>query len=291
MAPASPTRRALGDLPVNTLGNPTTSMTSNIKTGLKRQIHEVDMAEFGQPAARVRLSSSSLQSTAKDDLLLAQAQSSTLSDPVILVTSAPPESSISRAMETAEESGDADSQNSYKDSMSSLIDFDPDETMASQQTAATEITQPSPTRVRQHAETLRLRLRLAHLKVQTNQTDIPLSRLRLCADDSDDQVFSQDTPDAQQASLPKLLPAPVLLPTAFSARTISRPRIASSPSSPTKDSPKKAEGIETFRTPALPRHTAQTSSRAMSSPLEEKLTSSAVRGKAAIGLLGLRRER
>ena len=36
------------------------------------------------------------------------------------------------------------SQISYKDSMSSELDFDPDETMASQQTAATELTQPLP---------------------------------------------------------------------------------------------------------------------------------------------------
>lgn len=56
---------------------------------------------------------------------------------------------MARTTETAEEFGDADSQNSYKDSMSSLIDFDPDETMASQQTAATELTQSLPSRVRQ----------------------------------------------------------------------------------------------------------------------------------------------
>ena len=40
-----------------------------------------------------------------------------------------------------------DSQNSYKDSMSSLIDFDPeDDTLVSQQTIATEVSQPSPPR-------------------------------------------------------------------------------------------------------------------------------------------------
>ena len=46
-----------------------------------------------------------------------------------------------------DESEEEDSQLSYKDSMSSRLDFDPDETMASQQTAATELTQPSPSMI------------------------------------------------------------------------------------------------------------------------------------------------
>ena len=53
----------------------------------------------------------------------------------------------SNTAEPTEELGEGDSQHSYKDSMSSLIEFDPDETLASQQTAATELTQPSPSRV------------------------------------------------------------------------------------------------------------------------------------------------
>ena len=52
--------------------------------------------------------------------------------------------------EPAEEVGEGDSQNSYKDSaMSSVIDFDPDDTMVSQQTAATEVTQPLRSRISQ----------------------------------------------------------------------------------------------------------------------------------------------
>ena len=52
--------------------------------------------------------------------------------------------------EPAEEMGEGDSQNSYKDSaMSSVIDFDPDDTMVSQQTAATEVTQPLRSRISQ----------------------------------------------------------------------------------------------------------------------------------------------
>ena len=50
----------------------------------------------------------------------------------------------------AEEMGEGDSQNSYKDSaMSSVVDFDPDDTMVSQQTAATEVTQPLRSRISQ----------------------------------------------------------------------------------------------------------------------------------------------
>ena len=52
--------------------------------------------------------------------------------------------------EQVEEMGEGDSQNSYKDSaMSSVIDFDPDDTMVSQQTAATEVTQPLRSRISQ----------------------------------------------------------------------------------------------------------------------------------------------
>ena len=52
--------------------------------------------------------------------------------------------------EPAEEMGEGDSQNSYKDSaMSSVVDFDPDDTMVSQQTAATEVTQPLRSRISQ----------------------------------------------------------------------------------------------------------------------------------------------
>lgn len=52
--------------------------------------------------------------------------------------------------EPGEEMGEGDSQNSYKDSaVSSVIDFDPDDTMVSQQTAATEVTQPLRSRISQ----------------------------------------------------------------------------------------------------------------------------------------------
>lgn len=57
--------------------------------------------------------------------------------------SVPPIQVEDTAEEQGEELGEGDSQNSCRDSaVSSVIDFDPDDTMASQQTAATEVTQP-----------------------------------------------------------------------------------------------------------------------------------------------------
>ena len=146
----------------------------------------------------------------------------------------------------------------------------------------------------QHAETLRLRLRLAHFKVRTNQTHIPLSHL---------QISTTEAPGsspAHEPSLPKLLPPPILKPTAYSSRTFQQHDALSSPPSSPDDGSGKIVQEEVFRTPALPRHSiGQTSSPPSSEervPLRERaqddrLTSSAVRGKAAIGLLGLRQER
>ena len=148
---------------------------------------------------------------------------------------------------------------------------------------------------------LRLRLRLAHFKVQTNQTNIPLSRLRISGDESEDQPPSIDSDYSPNdpPSLPKLLPAPVLRPTAYSARTIAPRQIPSSPPSSVNNSPDKASRDDVFRTPALPRHATHASPQQTSSPPDSQerskgrdnvggLTSSAVRGKAAIGLLDLR---
>ena len=69
--------------------------------------------------------------------------------------SAPPIQIEDTTEEQAEEMGDGDSQNSYKDSaVSSVIDFDPDDTMVSQQTAATEVTEPLRSRISQVSKRL-----------------------------------------------------------------------------------------------------------------------------------------
>ena len=91
----------------------------------------------------------------------------------------------------------------------------------------------------------------------------------------------------------------MLRPTAYSARTIAPPHTASSPPSSINNSPDKASRDDVFRTPALPRHATHALPQHTSSPPDSQgrskgrddvsgLTSSAVRGKAAIGLLGLR---
>ncbi|KAL6713358.1 hypothetical protein ACLMJK_008823 [Lecanora helva] len=194
-------------------------------------------------------------------------------------------------LEPLDEVGDGDSQNSY----TSAADFDPDETMVSQQTAATELSQPLQSRASQHAETLRLRLRLAHFKVKTNQTNVPLSQLRVAADQSSYPSGSQEI------SPPRLLPAPILKPSTTSPRAIQADIPSSPPSSPCINSEDDVDD-KAFRTPALPRQSKI--ARPETSPLDahrqgpkqisredESLTSSAVRGNAAIGLLGLRQER
>lgn len=303
MAQITPSRRALVDLQVNTFGTPSSMTTvGKASVGHKRQIQEVDEPEFTQPTSRVRVSPARSQSATKDDGPSGQTQPA-LSGAMSIHPSAPQIHVDDTMEEPPEEMGEGDSQNSYKDSaMSSVIDFDPDDSMVSQQTAATEVTQPLRSRISQHAETLRLRLRLAHFKVQTNQINIPLSQLRISRNEA---LRSQDsTPKRdEQPSLPKLLPAPVLLPTAFSTRMVARPQdLSSPPCSP--DHGAQREGTEVFRTPALPRQRVSNGQRQLSSPPgsderiskrryedEDNLTSSAVRGNAAIGLLGLRQER
>lgn len=218
------------------------------------------------------------------------------------------------------------SQQSFKTSMSSLIDFDPeDDTQTSQQTAATELTQPPRsaaslvrfnnllgiplTECPQHAETLRLRLRVAMFKVQTNQTSIPMSRLQISPKNTSNRSSATLGPQggvvdqhSNQAALPRLLPAPILRPTAYSARHITQTQNSSSPPDSVDDSPKPEMREEVFRTPALPRQKKLASPLQLSSPPgsqahlgerledeEDNLTSSVVKGRAANGLLGLMR--
>lgn len=167
MAQSTPTRRALVDLPVNTLGTPS-SMTTMGKAsmGHKRPIQEVEEPEFAQSTSRVRVSPARSQSTLKDDApsgqvsqafpeLGAVAYISCQTQPArsgatSIYSSAPHIQVDSTTEELVEEMGEGDSQHSYKDSaMSSVIDFDPDDTMVSQQTAATEVTQPLRSRISQ----------------------------------------------------------------------------------------------------------------------------------------------
>ena len=142
-------------------------------------------------------------------------------------------------------------------------------------------------------------------KVQTNQVNTPMSKLQIS---SQRTVTSSSLPrnpvppkHLDQSSLPKLLPAPILRPTAYSARHITQAHIPSSPPSLANTSPEAIAQNEVFRTPALPRNRLQTDLSQTSSPLdnlkgvdqkdveEEKLNSSVVKGRAAKSLLGLMR--
>lgn len=148
-------------------------------------------------------------------------------------------------------------------------------------------------------------------KVQTNQMNVPMSRLEISPGNT--SRHSSATPGAQgtcnvaeqhpdQAALPRLLPAPILRPTAYSARPITQTQVLSSSPDSAEDSPKPIMQEEAFRTPALPRQKRLASSRQLSSPPdsqaqvdeslddeEDNLTSSVAKGRAADGLLGLMR--
>lgn len=181
----------------------------------------------------------------------------------------------------------------------------------------------------QHAETLRLRLRVALYKVQTNQTKTPLSELTLptyqqptpsltlsSTNSSHPSVPSITLSPARHQSLtnssafPRLLPAPVLLPTAYSSRMITESHIPSSPPS-TRTSPDRSKTAAAFATPIARRRVVQQSDRESEDEDTDEgdgdcememlqrrreqrfedgdLTSSVVKGRAASGLLELMR--
>lgn len=168
MAHATPTRRALVDLPVNTFGTPSemNKPRKEAPSHMKRPFREVEEPEYTQPTTRVKVSPTRSQVT-PSDLPEARPSLQTTSrrtDNILQVlpnrllrvdisttipTSAAHIAERAERTEPTEDGGDAESQHSYKGSMSSLIDFDPDETMVSQQTAATDLTQPIVSRASQ----------------------------------------------------------------------------------------------------------------------------------------------
>ena len=177
--------------------------------------------------------------------------------------------------------------------------------METQQTTATEVTDltgPSIAEVRQrlfpspltgpiltfcscqHLETLRLRLRLARYKIQTNQVNVPFSQLRL----SPESVSPQ--PDLSS-------------PSTIHANTAHEPTNSQSAVSttfpPSHSAEPRKEQDEVFQTPELPRrlpssHSYQHLEETTQSPskltsIQPILPSSVVRGRAAAaGLLDLR---
>ncbi|TKA76242.1 hypothetical protein B0A55_06389 [Friedmanniomyces simplex] len=194
----------------------------------------------------------------------------------------------------------------------SLINYDP----SSQAQAAGQSAQLVLKRT-SRAEMLKLRLRVAMYKVRTNQVGVSFTDLRIhpkhqtsgagsyrgdalekATSEAVEEAVAELRREAQALLLrpdtsfrprPKLLPAPVLLPTAYSSRFVYEPLLPSSP---------PASGSAEKRTTATPKsrqamHTAGTSPdraarRCGWEEVEQELTSSVVKGRVAESLIGLR---
>ncbi|KAI9812193.1 MAG: hypothetical protein M1827_004859 [Pycnora praestabilis] len=335
-SPMTPSRRVLGDLPINT---PTTTYTPRgdgkaIKTenlrggsstsrlvdwdeqkvhaGIKRSIHEL---EGSVKRVEARRSSAEREGEcgqfATDDEMvkipLTHAEASTLSP------SANGEAPV-HVVGCSRDDEEISSQSSVKDSLSSLIDFNQGE--VSERSESMDLLPSVPAAqlaAASHAEALRLRLRVAMFKVRTNQTNIPLSQLQISSRQPTQTPRTHDSARSRsitpKASVPalnaratsKLLPAPVLVPTAYSASHVTEAYIPSSPPEPapskhyTEENKTQAE----FATLVVPRRRQARSPTQLSSPPDSQeredrlvredvnLTSSVVKGRAANGLLKL----
>ncbi|KAL9597634.1 MAG: hypothetical protein Q9219_005017 [cf. Caloplaca sp. 3 TL-2023] len=195
---------------------------------------------------------------------------------------------------------DGNTQDTSHDTISTTMDSDVEgDTIDTQHTQATELSQAMGSERLSHAERLRLRLRVALFKVQTHQINIPLSQLRIPTHRPHDRNVSADL-SSEHAHPPRLLPAPVIEPGRRPAQTVTQPRILSSPPSSTGASSVKNSSPEVFLTPALPPKRVQSVDQAKNSPDREKgcqsdieagcghSNSSSVRISAAGDLLGLR---
>ena len=141
-------------------------------------------------------------------------------------------------------------------------------------------------------------------KVRTNQIDVPFISLQvpdrpksprsLTAQAVEEAVAqlrreAQEVMARQPTSIPKLLPAPILKPTAYSSRMIHETNLPSSP--PVSLSPDKLPTLPTdVSTPRREygRYGTPLGSVERLRRPEPELTSSAVKGRVAEGLLGLR---
>ncbi len=141
---------------------------------------------------------------------------------------------------------------------------------------------------------------MAMYKIKTNQTQVPLDALEVvprAAHSSLSTILAVQPPLSPNQSLPatsgipKLLPAPILRPTAYSSRKIEY--IRSSP----PESPEKVSENDSFATPIAARRVQQLLNIPGTSISPEKervenredLTSSVVKGRAASSLLELMR--
>ncbi|KAK3674631.1 hypothetical protein LTR78_005353 [Recurvomyces mirabilis] len=176
-------------------------------------------------------------------------------------------------------------------SFSSLINYDP-----SSQTSHLTMRPTSK------SEMLKLRLRVAIYKVRTNQIDIPFHQLKVESSLKEVRASSKAVEEAvaelrreaqarmpsQGLPVPKLLPAPVLLPTACSSRMIYGPALPSSPPDllPT-DRLRSADDELSGCDHRYYRDHPRSPERRLHQD-EAELTSSVVKGRVAEGLIGLR---
>ncbi|KAF2422844.1 hypothetical protein EJ08DRAFT_737720 [Tothia fuscella] len=206
---------------------------------------------------------------------------------------------------STEEPQDEITESSQMTSFSNFIDYDGGNA-SEKSSPPSSVTHTRPP-VTSHIELLKLRLRMAMYRVNTNQTTVPFPNLALPPPKKKHRpavpVFQRDpsTSPAREVAedsptrptfhtqnitmslggpIGKLLPTPFLAPTAYSSRTIETGSVPLSP--PTRGSP----GKEEFRTPMSRRI-----GDLMESPEKDSLTSSAVKGRAASGLLELMRAR
>lgn len=194
---------------------------------------------------------------------------------------------------TPSESGeDSQGSSAERGSFSSLINYDPSSQPApiSQQTAE-QASSSFVFKTVSHAEMLRLRLRVAMYKIRTNQVDVPFANLRVegqenhaSGDEGVEEAVASLRQEARERMpqvvepVPKLLPGPVLLPTAYSSRLIYEDP---PPRSPPVESP--ARSSQQART-STPYSNVDRLVRAGSA----ESNSSTIRGRVAEGLLGLR---
>ena len=192
-----------------------------------------------------------------------------------------------------EDEDNTSASSAERKSFSSLINYDP-----SSQTSNLLFKTTS------NAEMLRLRLRVAMYKVQTNQTGVPFTELHV--EDQSPAAKAQRAADAAvdelrrearevaargpQRPVPKLMPAPVLKPTAYSSRFVYAAQLQQPPSPLASSSPGELPtvGKVETETPLGEVRNIESPATRLQRPFESELTSSAVKGRAAEELLGLR---
>ncbi|MDI1486684.1 MAG: hypothetical protein OHK93_005944 [Ramalina farinacea] len=285
MTAALPARRALSDLPVNAPVAPAMMDKMNkLQTGQKRSYWQMSVKEVPNGSAKGDIDPHDPAGEKSKRKAFTAPQATPPYSPV----TDPPSS---------QEDPPTDHTSSKDSAPSTPNGSELDSTTISQQTAATEVTQPPRSRASQHLETLRLRLQLARFKIRTNQVDVPFHQLRMTTEEQRDSrlpkaALEEDEGEQGASRTPTTR--------RIDAEMATPPQLPSSPPLSSSRSPVRRliQDEEEFRTPALPRRRVileddDGSERPGGSRRGERdngLTSSAIKGSAAISLLGLRNQ-